>query len=422
MDRFSPFQQAAIQKSKDDCLGDPAFTALVIDYGARADALLKKVGSAKLANNKRDLRQAINAVLNSYAAMVTSLVCSLPAKHRRTPQDILNVAGQLTPFRDCGEPIERHNEPKASGKGFRPITKFRWRRRALQRLCREIINAMFGPDPSDLMAPGKGTEVASDWMRQRLLDGGRFVVLADLKDFYTNINREEVTRLLGLPRSVVENCIFVPSTTTVTTTATEDLSYPVPLDGASLMGLPQGSLVSPMIAGLLLGPSLRAFAGDRFGTHGDDIAIVACTWAEAKAMQKALVESLKTHPAGPFRLKHCYIMTASDGFDWLKYRFKLINSAAVSRDVSRMSYRRFKEKAAKLVLKEAMPDDLKIIQNYERNWCKSFRRKMFPMKQIVDIRIKLDTILTHARTIKSDTSDKKAMARARKGLRNAVTR
>lgn len=420
MDRFSPLRQAAIQKAA--ALGDPEFTSRVSDYGAKTDNLLKKVKSAKQANDKRDLRKARNALLKSHAAMVVALVSSLPVKHCRTAQDIEKVAGQLTPFADCGEPIERDWMPKVSGQGVRPITKFGWRRRALQRLCREFIKAMFGPDPSDLMAPGKGTEVASDWMCQRLLDGGRFVVLADLKDFYTNINREEVTRLLGLPRSVVENCIFVPGTTTVTINAKEDPSPPVPLDGASLMGLPQGSLVSPMTAGLLLGPSLRAFAGDRFGIYGDDIAIVACTWAEAQAMQKALVESLKTHPAGPFRLKHCYIMTASDGFDWLKYRFKLTSSTAVSRDVSRMSYRRFKEKAAALVLKKAIPDDVKTVQNYERNWRKSYRRKTFPIRQIVDIGIKLDTILTHARTIKSNTSNKKAIARARKGLRNAVTR
>jgi hypothetical protein len=88
--------------------------------------------------------------------------------------------------------------------------------------------------------------------------------------------------------------------------------------------LPQGSRSSPFVASRLLGLALGQTAStDRIVAYGDDVAIAASSKSEADALSKALIGTLKSHPAGPFRLKRCEVMSAHKAVDFLKYRQRI---------------------------------------------------------------------------------------------------
>jgi hypothetical protein len=150
------------------------------------------------------------------------------------------------------------------------------------------------------------------------------------------------------------------------------------LVGAAQEGLPQGSRASQVVAGLLLGPTLREVSpAERFIFLADDIALAASTQKEAKALQKALVETLASHPAGPFRLKHCAVEHVSRGFDFMQYRHKADTFALfdkMHRRPAARSYARYRRRIEAYFTHLAFRDAFRLTARYRWHWVRSFRR------------------------------------------------
>ena len=338
------------------------------------------------ASTPRKVREAQDLILKSHASRVVSLVLSVRKKPWVTREWLEETASTLNPHRDCGESIKVEVKPKSSGEGFRLICKFGPKRRALHHLVSDIIVAKFGLEPVDFLRKGLGADAASDHINKLVEEGYRYFILSDLKDYYPSVQHSSVREALGLPESVMLNCVTVgadvslsflgdfPNSTTIQT-----------LEGAVRMGLPQGSRASSTIAGLLLGPVLREItSADRIIVHGDDSAVAARSMMEAGTLQKALQGVLESHPAGPFRLKRCEIADIDVGFEFMKYRHKRdFLTRRVHRRPAALSYWRYIQKVCDFVRADPTKHGVRRVAQYRRRWIQSFARwRLYPHSKL----------------------------------------
>lgn len=280
---------SSIQKAE-HLLG-PAFAAMVEPHSRRYANDLAALETAHAAEQRRKVRQLVRRILRSYSAKLVCLVRSTKKTERRTVEWFEQAASDLRVWEDCGEPVNARAEPKSSGDGFRVICKFGPKRTALQTLCADMLEALFGVDPTNYLAKGRGPDRAADHLTRLIEESGyRFFVLADIKDFFPSVQLEALASIFDLPKVMIERCAHIGTNVPLR-------PHPIPsntidhraLDRAARRGLPQGSRASGVIAGLLLGRALRQIASaDRVMSYGDDIAIAARSESEANALRKAL--------------------------------------------------------------------------------------------------------------------------------------
>jgi RNA-directed DNA polymerase len=402
-----PRVQSAVHKAEH--LGGPEFVAEVRVHAGRHEKLLMRLRNASAKENAAEVKKVQRLILNSHSSKVACLVRSLKKTSNFTPASILATAKALDAWKDCGEPIKAWAEMKSSGKGWRPVCSFGPKRKALQTLVADTLSAKFGNEPFDYLVKGKGAEAASDRIVELIDAGRRFFVLADIENFYRSVQHGYVREATGLPPAVVMNSVLIsphaslslygdlPSLTTLDT-----------FDGAVRSGLPQGSRISPIIASLLLGPALGKISSThRIVFYGDDCAIAAHDEAGANALSDALAGILKSHPAGPFRLKRSDIVHANDGFNFLQYRHRLdFFTQKVRRHPSQNSYRRYERKVFALAYAFPPVEAKKSIDVYRSRWMNSFRR--WPWNVISNGMLYLTTI--HAMNMAKQLAMKKAKA------------
>lgn len=373
---MSPVYMSAVHKA--NALLGSAFAAQIRGHAEAYSAGLQRLGAASEAGDQRLVRKEQTRILNSYSARFVCLVRSAAKEDGFTPETISKAAQALSPWHDCGEPIRAWPEPKSSGEGWRPMCSFGPKRRALQRLCGDIITARHGTEPVDFLRKGRGCDVASDHINHLIEKKGyKFFVLADVKDFYRSVQHESLREALGLPAAVMNSCVLIgPDAHFSYGSLLPCLPIEV-FDGAVRQGLPQGSRTSTIIAGLLLGPVLREEipSEDRIVVHGDDIAVAARDEMEAKALKEALPGMLASHPAGPFQLKHCDVHYVGDGFDFLKYRHRRDPfTGRVHRRPARKSYWRYTQRVIKIASSEPLVEGRKSLARYGKSWVKAFPR------------------------------------------------
>jgi hypothetical protein len=351
-----------------------------MEIGAHAEIyqrLITQVAAAE--DHQRKQRYLQRLLFKSFSAKLVCLVrCLDQDTNKWTLDDVRTIAATLSPYLDCGEKITCWAEPKTSGIGWRPICSFGPKRQALHLLISEYLEARHGRDERDYLRPGKGAERASDWLVSMYENEDfPYFVLADIQNFFRSVHQGKIAKRLGLQEGVVTNALCIPNASTLFPIGglPPDLSIPT-LVGAAQEGLPQGSRASQIVAGLLLGPTLREISpAERFVFLGDDVALAASTKQEANALQKALVETLASHPAGPFCLKHCTVEHVSRPFDFLQYRHKRDwFTGEMHRRPAARSYARYERRIEGYFVKFKVRDAIRLAARYRRHWVRSFRR------------------------------------------------
>ncbi len=355
----------------------PGFAAGVLEHAVRHDKLLRRLRCAVDCGNSAGVKDIQRLILSSYSSKLTCLVRSTEKTPKLTAAWLKATAKELDPWKECGEPIVAWAQPKGSGEGWRPVCSFGPKRSALQTLVADILSAKFGNEPFDYLVKGRGAEAASDEIVHLIDSGYRFFVLADIKNFFRSVQKAYVQQAIGLPKAVTSNSVFISPNAPLSTH--EDVHQYTSIeafDGAVRCGLPQGSRASQIIASLLLGPALRTVSPvKRILVHGDDSAIAACNEEEAHALTDALDGVLKSHPAGPFRLKRCEVVHSNDGFDFLQYRHRYDwSDQVVHRRPSANSYRKYLAHVTKLVQDLGYEQSVRPVARYRYLWMKSFRR------------------------------------------------
>jgi hypothetical protein len=341
------------------------------------DQLLARI--AAVGDKKRKQRHLQRLLFASYAARLICLVrCLDRDTNKWTLEDVRAIAAKLNPYLDCGEKVACWAEPKTSGIGWRPVCSFGPKRQSLHLLICDYLEARHGRDGCNYLRPRKGAERGSDWLVSMYENEDfPYFVLADIQNFFRSVQKGKIGGLLGLPEAIVTNALCIPHVSALFPIGGLPPDLPIQtLVGAAQEGLPQGSRASQIVAGLLLGPTLRMISpAERFIFLGDDMALAASTKQEANALQKALVEALASHPAGPFCLKHCAVEHVSHAFDFLQYRHKRdMFTGEMHRRPAARSYARYGRRVEKYFTELKFRDAVRLTARYRWHWVRSFRR------------------------------------------------
>ena len=297
----------------------PEQVALLRARAVRFQEKLSRVSASKLTTTQ--LRGRMQWLLRSHDAKFCCLVIGWPAYEPPVDWASLDqMARELDPRRDCGEPILAR--PKFKKIGYRIICRFGPRRRGLQVLVREILRAAWGPSSFDFAQKGLGRDRAMKAILAKTdtRGGPRWILTADIANCFGSFDREGLKVTLPLPHAVTENTILIPLGAHVIPHHTFTTEHPS--EPAVWLGLPQGSLASPYVASKLLEPTLAQMGGKLTVSLADDILAGGATQAEVETIRDALVTLLAAHPAGPLLLKTNVVSRLGKPIDFLGYRLR----------------------------------------------------------------------------------------------------
>jgi hypothetical protein len=327
----------------------------------------------KRGQNPRKIRAATHSVLASIDARFICLVLSYPKKALPVSFEMaMEFAAQTKPWIDCDEPVEFYLMDKPEG-GTRPIWKFGPKRRLLQCLAREVLAAIWGSAQFEYAQRGRGREAAMDEVRKftEMKGGARWFLTADINNCFGSFNREALFKIIPLPRSVIEHCIFVLDGTLIVSTGIS----PSASGTAVLSGLPQGSLASFRIASNLIEPVLDKLQGVVKLSYADDIIAGSRKQEEAEANKLLLGDLLLDHPAGPLFMRSA-VATLGQPIDFLGYRIRrrpILFGGGIRYTPSPTAFDRFEIRAYDRLSKKPAKTRFEEAQKYKREWCNSNR-------------------------------------------------
>jgi RNA-directed DNA polymerase len=249
---------------------------------------------------------------------------------------------QFTPAR--GVLIE-----KAEGKK-RPIKVPAIRDRVVLNGIKDLISSKFerfNLDCSFGYVKGRNVGDAIDRVKRLAAEGRQYVLEADIRSFFDNVNQallvEMFTREVraGSLRPLLEQAIHVEVGNKDSFRPTDREMFP-----AANSGIPQGGILSPMLANFYLHKFDAAMMGRKFEVvrYADDFVVMCRTEQEAREAYQLCIEimenqlQLKLHHLGDASEK-TKITRFSDGLSFLGIRFENGKVFPVEKVVAR-----FKEK------------------------------------------------------------------------------
>ena len=262
-----------------------------------------------------------------YLEAFTTRICATVrafAKTRRrgSLRDICEFAERLNVWEVLWEPVRVGLHPKSKG-GFRKITRSGCRRMAQQFIVRDLLTALDLDNEYDYSRRGAGGEKAMIGdVCQRMQDGYSDWQTVDIKECFASL-RPAHFGWLPIPKKLIRNVVFLPECAKIGIDARSIRlaladAYAV-LTGNTSGGvevirsitrkvrreLPQGSVLSPLVARAFVGRELRAALGTeevaRF-SFVDDLTLGARSQPKVEESLEALRARLLGNPAGPVLL------------------------------------------------------------------------------------------------------------------------
>jgi hypothetical protein len=277
--------------------------------------------------SKGQLNSVRDHFLSSFNARLCAAIraltkCRMPA----TLEEIYGFAESLDVWERLSEPVRVRAVPKSKG-GFRSLVKYGPRRMAQQFIVRDLLTAMDVDSDCDYSRRGAGGEKAFIRTICRLIgEGCPHWESTDIQECFASL-RPGHFGSLPLPEKLLRNVVFLPKCAKIKVVWTSDMMA-IAKSGSPKgnsvgnttttlhqtinmvtekvrQGLPQGAVLSPLIARAFVGRELRVALGGQEVealSFCDDLALGACTASGARAALDALRKRLKSHPAGPISL------------------------------------------------------------------------------------------------------------------------
>jgi len=262
--------------------------------------------------------------LSAFTTRVCATVRTFAKKRRRaTLGEIEEFANAIDVWEPLSEAVTAELQPKPKG-GFRTITKCGPRRMTQQFIVRDVLTAVGIDNEFDYAHRGAGGEKAmirdvcqlieqgySDWQE------------VDIKQCFASLEPAHLG-WLPLPKELIRHVVFLPrcarikvalragrgkSPTPTSATLGAVPTLTVEMITAATMearrGLPQGSVLSPLVARAFVGRELRAVLGKTEVVAScwvDNLTLGARSRPELEQAFEALRGRLLGHPAGPIHL------------------------------------------------------------------------------------------------------------------------
>jgi group II intron reverse transcriptase/maturase len=267
---------------------------------------------------------------------------SIAMFERNLEQNLLALMRRLKDGTYQSHPLRRVHIAKEPGK-TRPLGIPAVRDRVAQEVVRQLLNPLFERifhNDSYGFRPGRGCHMAVERVLELHRHGCKYVLDADIKGFFDNIPHKVI--MDGLAAEVADGNILRIVERFLKAGVMEDGVF-----SPTLMGTPQGGVISPLLANIALNNldwQLEA-AGFRFVRYADDFVVLCETEAKVKEahdlVQRTLAQlgltlSLEKTKQTPFR----------DGFAFLGFT---ISSWSVS--MRAKSVEKFKTKIRELTVR-----------------------------------------------------------------------
>jgi hypothetical protein len=307
------------------------------EFASQYQNLLDGVSRALAQGDQKAAKNRSHRVLKSFAAKVCLVVLTARPKLGALPTTMAEIkaaAATLNPYQPVPEAVVARAQPKVGG-GVRVLVSFRGKRRALQMMCAHLLAIWFPEFEFDYLTRGKGgTKAAIERLLEIIEEGKyKYVVVADIANFFRSAIKNKIGRLLPLPERVVDNVLLIQDGVTIVVKPMEDggvvsqhhlhsAASHLETDEAARRGVPQGSSASGIIMyRAVLGPLLGTLSfADRIVLYGDDLAVPVKDMSEGEAVLKALKALYASSLAGPLTIGRQKISHLSQGVDFLSHR------------------------------------------------------------------------------------------------------
>lgn len=291
----------------------------------RTHSMLLELRRASQAGAIRQARSLQNQLFGSVDARLDAC-CRALRRHSRKEEltTALRMAFELNCYCPSREPAEYWSQVKKSG-GRRFVFRFGIEQTARQILTEQVLRASFNAPHWQYEHRGRGKDKA---VRKALslAERGehRNVALLDISNCFTSFDGEALLRHIPLPKRVISHVILahhpVADGHHKSTVSTPSLQ-PEPL-----AGLPQGSVVSNLVASTMLADLDRVLVpGCELIGFRDDLLVLSTTATGAYESARAIRQLLSEHRSGRFGLSRLEITDFSSEFDFLGYELCLID-------------------------------------------------------------------------------------------------
>lgn len=270
-------------------------------------------------------------------------------------EQCLEASKKLNLFHKTEEMSEVYPKKKSSG-GVRMIHKPSFLHRVAQTAVKNVMEVFF--QRHKWQYTHQGVPRAIRHIKERFNSGHHYFCHLDIKSFFQNFQLEKLMEFLPLPKGVVENVVAAKNIITALsprhgTSDTSDqnmayshgqtqtqkghenkkgeallYNYPLPHEDNLLhiasLGIPQGSICSPIIAAYCV--SYLAWnqgPGECLSNYADDFIAQAKTAKAVKNCGKRLMDAVGKLPGGSFTLNVKAIGHVKDGVVTLGHHFIL---------------------------------------------------------------------------------------------------
>jgi RNA-directed DNA polymerase len=300
------------------------------------------------------MQKAFKAVKRNRGAAGVDKV-SIKMFEQNRDENLMALMREMKAGRFQPQALRRVHIPKAPGsKETRPLGIPVVRDRVAQEVLRQLLQPLFEPkfhDASFGFRPGRNCHMALERVLEFHRQGYKQVLDADIRGFFDNIPHEVIMRLLA--RTVADGKIL--------TLVQRFLTAGVLEDGVirpTVQGTPQGGVISPLLANLVLNELDWALegAGYAFVRYADDFVVVAPT---RRHVQEALTLVSRTLEDLGLALspEKTRLTTYGKGYEFLGFFLSVR-----SRRMREKSERKFKDKVRELTQRHCNLDNEVIVR------------------------------------------------------------